>query len=89
MNPPLPPLPGNRGGVSWLSALIGILVFALLSLLLSLLLPGRLGKNAALIVDALAAVLAIAIAPFLLRLFDQMQQRVPAAKQRTEQPARH
>ena len=68
-------LGGKRGGgISWLSAVIGILLFALLDLLLSLL-PGR-GNHAALVADGLAAVIAIVVAPFLLRLFDQMQQRV-------------
>ena len=76
MNSPLTQLTNRReGGISWLSAIIGILVFAVLDLLLSLL-PGRMGSHAALIADTVATVLAIVIAPFLLRTFDQMQQRV-------------
>ena len=70
---------GSRaGGISWLSAIIGILLFALLSLFLTLLLPGRFAhwSYATVAIDAVAAVLAIVLAPFLLRAFDQMQKEV-------------
>ena len=67
---------GSRGsGFSWLSALSGILLFALLDLLLTFLLPGRLAHTtqAALIVNGLAVLLSVLIAPFLIQLFDRMQ----------------
>ena len=70
---------GSRaGGISWLSAIIGILLFALLSLFLTLLLPGRFAhwSYATVAIDGVAAVLAIVLAPFLLRAFDQMQKEV-------------
>ncbi len=65
----------GRAGGSWLSALSGILSFALFSLLLTLLLPGRFAHStqAALIVNSVAVVLSVVIAPFLLRTLDKMQ----------------
>ncbi|MGI4791802.1 MAG: GAF domain-containing SpoIIE family protein phosphatase [Janthinobacterium lividum] len=68
---------GSRaGGISWLSALSGILLFALLSLLLTFLLPGRYAhtNDAALAITGIAVLLSIVIAPFLIRIFDGMQQ---------------
>jgi serine phosphatase RsbU (regulator of sigma subunit) len=68
---------GRRaGGISWLSALSGILLFALFSLILTLLLPGRLAHStqAALAINGVAVLLSVVIAPFLLRTFDGMQQ---------------
>jgi serine phosphatase RsbU (regulator of sigma subunit) len=62
-------------GLSWLSALIGILLFAVLSLTLTVLVPAR-AAHAGLIINALAAVFAAVLAPFLLRTFDAMQRRV-------------
>ena len=79
MNFSLSQLIGSRaGGISWLSAIIGILMFALLNLFLNLLLPGRIGHltEASIIADTIAAGLAIVLAPFLLNAFDQMQQQV-------------
>ena len=67
---------GSRtGGVSWLSALSGILLFALLSLVLTFLLPGRFAHStqAALVINGVAVVLSIVIAPFLLRTLDRME----------------
>ena len=67
---------GSRaGGVSWLSALAGILLFSLFSLVLTFLLPGRFAHSthAALAINGIAALLSIVIAPFLLRTFDKMQ----------------
>jgi len=67
---------GSRtGGSSWLPALIGILLFSLLSLLLTLVLPTH-STRAAVILDISTTVLAIVIAPFVLRKVDEMQQRV-------------
>lgn len=67
---------GRRtGGISWLSALIGILSFSLLSLLLTLVLPTH-STRAAVILDIATTVLAIVLAPFVLRRVDEMQQRV-------------
>ncbi len=68
----------RTGGISWLSAIIGILLFALLSLFLTLLLPGRFAhwSYATVAINGVAAVLAIVLAPFLLRGFDQMQKQV-------------
>ena len=63
------------GGVAWLPALIGILLFSLLSLLLTLVLPTH-STRAAVILDGCATALAIVIAPFVIRTVDQMQQRV-------------
>ena len=72
-------LTGSRaGGISWLSAVIGILLFALLSLVLTLMMPGHFAHwtYAAVAINGIAAVLAIILAPFLLRAFDQMQKQV-------------
>jgi len=79
MNFSLTTLIGSRaGGISWLSAVMGILLFALLSLLLTLMLPGRFAHTtqAAVAINVIAAMLAIILVPFLLRAFDQMQQQV-------------
>jgi len=67
---------GGRAGGSWLAALSGILLFALLNLLLTLLLPGRFTHftHAAVAINGIAVVLAIVIAPFLIRSLDGMQQ---------------
>jgi len=67
---------GNRTGGSWLAALSGILLFALLNLLLTFLLPGRFTHftHAAVAINGIAVVLAIVIAPFLIRSIDGMQQ---------------
>lgn len=65
----------HAGGISWLSALAGILLFALLSLLLTVLLPTH-STRAAVLIDLIAALAAIVIAPFVLRAVDQMQQQV-------------
>ena len=68
---------GSRaGGVSWLSALAGILLFSLFSLVLTFLLPGAFAHSthAALAINGVAALLSIVIAPFLLKTFDRMQQ---------------
>ena len=70
---------GSRaGGISWLSAIIGILLFALLNLILTVVMPGRFAhwSYAAVAINGIAAVLAIILAPFLLRAFDQMQKQV-------------
>ena len=66
---------GRNGGASWLAALSGILLFALLDLLLTLLLPGRFAHTtqAALAINGIAVLLSIVIAPFLIRMFDNMQ----------------
>jgi serine phosphatase RsbU (regulator of sigma subunit) len=66
---------GSRSGGSWLSALSGILLFALFSLLLTFLLPGRLAHStqAALAINGIAILLSIVIAPFLIRTLDRMQ----------------
>jgi len=79
MNFSLSQLVGGR--FSWLSAFIGILLFALLNLILTVLLPGRFSRftntgHAAVAINIIAAVLAAVIAPFLLRTFDEMQQRM-------------
>ncbi len=75
---------GSRGsGFSWLSALSGILLFALLDLLLTFLLPG----GVALIVNGLAVLLSALIAPFLIRLFDNMQSTL--ARQNSELRSLH
>lgn len=69
-------LTGSRaGGAALLPALIGILLFSLLSLLLTVILPTH-STRAAVILDVSATVLAIVIAPFVMRTVDQMQQRV-------------
>ena len=69
-------LAGSRtGGMSWLSALAGILLFAVLSLLLTVLLPMH-STRAVVIVDIVAALAAILITPLVLRSVDQMQQQV-------------
>ena len=67
---------GGRNGGSWLAALSGILLFAALNLLLTLLLPGRFTHftHAAVAINGIAVVLAIVIAPFLIRSLDGMQQ---------------
>ena len=76
MNLPFPRLTGGRiGGAALLPALIGILLFSLLSLLLTLMLPTH-STRAAVILDLAATLLAIVIAPFVMRTVDQMQQRV-------------
>lgn len=77
---------GNQRWLLWLSVLAGVLTFSLLNLLLMLLLPGvsagggrRAAANptrAMMLINGLAAVLAIVITPYLLRIFDNMQQRV-------------
>lgn len=68
----------HTGGMSWLSALAGILLFALFNLLLTLLLPGKFAHTAhtAITLNAVAAFAAIAITPFVLRSVDKMQQQV-------------
>jgi serine phosphatase RsbU (regulator of sigma subunit) len=69
-------LTGDRpGGTAWLPALIGILLFSLVSLLLTVILPTH-STRAAVILDVAATLLAIVIAPFVMRTVDQMQQRV-------------
>ncbi len=73
-------------GLSWLSALIGILLFALLSLALTVIVPAR-AAHVALIINVLAAVFAAVLAPFLLRTFDAMQRRV--ARQSSELRSLH
>ena len=65
----------RTGGLSWLSALAGILLFAVLSLLLTVLLPTH-STGAVITVDIVAAVAAICITPFVLRSVDQMQTQV-------------
>ncbi len=76
MNLPFSQPTGARpGGTTLLPALIGILLFSLLSLLLTLVLPTH-STRAAVILDVCATVLAIVIAPFVMRTVDQMQQRV-------------
>ena len=66
---------GSRAGGSWLSALSGILLFAVFSLLLTFLLPGRFAHStqAALAINGIAILLSIVIAPFLIRTLDRMQ----------------
>jgi serine phosphatase RsbU (regulator of sigma subunit) len=68
----------RTGGISWLSALAGILLFALFNLFLTLLLPGKFAHSthAAVILNAVAALAAIIITPFVLRSVDRMQQQV-------------
>ncbi len=66
---------GRPGGAALLPALIGILLFSLVSLLLTVVLPTH-STRAAVILDLSATVLAIVIAPFVMRTVDQMQQRV-------------
>jgi len=66
---------GRAGGAALLPALIGILLFSLLSLLLTVVLPTH-STRAAVILDVSATLLAIVIAPFVMRTVDQMQQRV-------------
>lgn len=66
---------GRPGGAAWLPALIGILLFSLVSLLLTVILPTH-STRAAVILDVFATVIAIVIAPFVMRTVDQMQQRV-------------
>ena len=83
-------LAGSKaGGISWLSALVAILVYALCNLLLDIVLPERFAQSthAAIVSDALAAVLAIVIAPFLLRTLDKMQEQV--ARQNNELRSLH
>ena len=60
--------------LQWLSLLAGILVFALLNLLLTLVLPT--GSHVQRWVNVAAALLAAVIAPYLLRAIDRMQQKV-------------
>ena len=66
-------LTGSGGG--FLPALIGILLFSLVSLLLTVVLPTH-SMHAAVILDISATLFAIVIAPFVMRTVDQMQQRV-------------
>ena len=86
---------GGLRQMHWLSLLTGVLLFALLNLLLSLFVPtpsvvdlnGQRHESggyshAAMWLNVLAAVLSVAIAPYLLRTIDRMQQRV--ARQNTE-----
>ncbi len=83
-------LAGSKaGGISWLSAMVAILLYALCNLLLDVALPERFAQSthAAIVSDALAAVLAIIIAPFLLRTLDQMQEQV--ARQNSELRSLH
>ena len=76
MNFPFTQLTGSRpGGAALLPALIGILLFSLVSLLLTVVLPTH-STRAAVILDVCATLLAIVIAPFVMRTVDQMQQRV-------------
>jgi len=65
----------RTGGPALLPALIGILLFSVVSLLLTVILPTH-STRAAIILDISAAVLAVVIAPFVMRAVDQMQQRV-------------
>ncbi len=74
MNTLLERLRGGLRGLQWLALLTGILVFALLNLILTLLLPAR--SHAELWVNFVAALLAAGIAPYLLRAIDRMQQKV-------------
>lgn len=67
-------LRGGVRGLQWLALLTGIVVFALLNLLLTLFLPS--GWHADIYINVIAAVIAIAFAPYLLRTIDGMQQRV-------------
>jgi serine phosphatase RsbU (regulator of sigma subunit) len=65
-----------RGGLNWLqwvSLLVGILVFAVFNLLLTLLLPAR--SHAEAWINVAAAVMAAGIAPYLLRTIDRIQRR--------------
>ncbi len=83
-------LAGSKaGGISWLSALVAILLYALCNLLLDVALPERFAQSthAAILSDGLAAVLAIVIAPFLLRTLDKMQEQV--ARQNNELRSLH
>ena len=66
-------LTGSRAGL--LPALIGILLFSLVSLLLTVVLPTH-STHAAVILDISATLFAIVLAPFVMRTVDQMQQRV-------------
>ena len=66
---------GRTAGPALLPALIGILLFSLVSLLLTVVLPTH-SARAAVILDLCATVLAVVIAPFVMRTVDQMQQRV-------------
>ena len=65
----------RTGGPILLPALIGILLFSLVSLLLTVVLPTH-STHATIILDIAATVLSIVIAPFVMRTVDQMQQRV-------------
>ena len=83
-------LAGSKaGGISWLSALVAILLYALCNLLLDIALPERFAQttHAAIVSDALAALLAIVIAPFLLKTLDTMQEQV--ARQNNELRSLH
>jgi len=88
-------LQGGLRQIHWLSLLTGVFLFALLNLLLSLFMPvssevhipGQKDQaagypHAVMWLNVIAAVLSIAIAPYLLRAVDRMQQRV--ARQNTE-----
>ena len=74
MKPWLERLRGGLGWLPWLALLTGILAVALLNLLLTLLLPS--GSHAQVGVNIVAAVLAAAIAPYLLRTMDRISRRV-------------
>ena len=80
---------GKNGGASWLAALSGILLFALLDLLLTLLLPGRFAHTtqAAFVINGIAVLLSVVIAPFLIRMFDNMQSTL--ARQFSELQSLH
>ena len=65
----------RTGGPILLPALIGILLFSLVSLLLTVVLPTH-STHATIILDIAATILSIIIAPFVMRTVDQMQQRV-------------
>ncbi len=80
---------GRNGGASWLAALSGILLFALLSLVLTFLLPGRFAHTtqAAVAINGLAVVLSVVIAPFLIRMIDGMQSTL--ARQNSELQSLH
>ena len=74
MKPLLERLRGGLGWLPWLALLTGIVAVALLNLVLTLLIPTR--WHAGVWVNLVAAVLAAAIAPYLLRTMDRISQRV-------------
>lgn len=67
-------LRGGVRGLQWLALLTGIVVFAVFNLLLTLFLPS--GGRAEIYANLIAAIIAIAVAPYLLRTIDGMQQQV-------------